>query len=91
MDARRVGDVADDLVGVEIDDGDVRPVRDVQPPRRAVDREVVPAAFAADLDLADDVIAGRRGGERGGGGEGVETGVERSSHVVLLNAYGSEL
>src|SRR6185295_14295015 len=59
--ARRVGNVADHLVGVEIDDDDVRRVRYVEPPRGAVDGQVVPAALAADLDLADDVVTGRRG------------------------------
>src|SRR5262249_57524604 len=54
--AGRVGNVADHLVGVQIDHHDVGGVRDVEPPRGAVDREIVPAAIAADRNVAQDVI-----------------------------------
>jgi hypothetical protein len=79
VDAGRVRDVADDLVGFEIDDRDVAGVRDVQPVRGAVDGQVVPAALAADRDLADDVVAGRGDADGGAEDEATERGEERSS------------
>ena len=57
--ARRVRNIADDLVRLEVDNHDVRRVRHIQSPGGAVDRQVVPAAFAADLDVPGDVISGR--------------------------------
>ena len=59
VNARRIGDVADHFARVDIDDDDVGRMRDIEPARRAVDGQIVPAAFAADLDLAEEVITGR--------------------------------
>src|SRR5262249_46354678 len=84
VDARRVGNVADDLVRIQIDDDDVRSVRDVEPSRGAVDREVVPAAFAADLDVAEDVITGGGGERQRDRHERTERREDQSSHRTLL-------
>ena len=59
VDAGRVGDLADDLLGVEVDDDDAGAPRDVEPPVRGVHFEEVPAPLAADLDLVDLLVAGR--------------------------------
>ena len=58
MNAGCVGNVANDLVRVQVDNDNVRRVRDVEPARGAVDGEIVPAAFTAEFHLADDVITG---------------------------------
>ena len=84
MDARRVGNVADHLVRVEIDDDDVGRVRDIQAPGGGVGREVVPAAFATDLDIADDVIASRRGERRSDGCESTSRCEHQTSHMTPL-------
>src|SRR5262249_48667398 len=63
VNARRIRNVANDLVRVDVHDDDMRGVGDVESARGAVDGEGVPAAFAAKFDRADDVIAG--GGGRG--------------------------
>ncbi len=54
--AGRVGNVADDLVGLRVDYDDVRRVADIQPMRRGVDRQIVPSAFAADRNLLGKMI-----------------------------------
>src|SRR6185436_1633125 len=61
VNARGIRNVADDRVLVDVDDDDVGGVGDVEPPRRRVHRQVVPAAFSADFDLVQDVVTGRRG------------------------------
>ena len=51
MDARCVGDLADDLLAVEIDDNDVGAPRDEELAVSGVNFEEVPPPFAADRDL----------------------------------------
>src|SRR6266481_9591905 len=65
MDALSVGDVADDGVGVRIENHRVSATRDVNTAGFAVYVEVVPTTLAADRDGFDDVIAARAGRRRG--------------------------
>ena len=65
----RVGQLADDLLLVEVDDDHAVAPRDVEPSRVGVDREVIPAALAADGDLVD-LRRGPVGPGLGGRGEG---------------------
>src|SRR5262249_56292417 len=53
VDPGRVGQLADDGLRPQVEHDDPVPPRDVQPTRVGVDREVVPAALAADGDLVD--------------------------------------
>ena len=55
----RIGDVANNLIGIEVDHHHMGCVGHVEPPRGAIDGEIIPAAFATDFDLAGHVIAGR--------------------------------
>jgi hypothetical protein len=63
--ARRVRDVADHRPGIGVDHHHVRAVRNEQTARGRVEGEIVPAAVAAELDRADQPVAGRCGGSRG--------------------------
>ena len=58
VDARRIGNVADDLARVEVDHRDVGRMGDVETTRGAIDRQVVPSAFATDFDFAERVVTG---------------------------------
>ena len=65
MDALGVGDVANNGVGIRIENDDVRAARDVDAAGVTIHEDVVPAAVAADRDSLDDMIAagaGRRSG-----------------------------
>jgi hypothetical protein len=75
VEARAVGalpdrESSDDFASIGIGDGHdlVGGVRDVDAAGGAVDGEIVPATFTADVDLASHVIPGRRR-KRGGGQE----------------------
>ena len=61
MDALGVRNIPDDLTRIDVDNSDVGRMRYIESMRCAIDCEIVPSAFAADLDLAEDVVAGRRG------------------------------
>src|SRR5260370_41842247 len=58
MDALSVWDVADDGVGIRIENHGVSAARDVYAAGVTVHVDIVPATFAADGDGLDDVIAG---------------------------------
>src|SRR5260370_39429545 len=58
MDALSVWDVADDGVGIRIENHGVSAARDVDAAGVTVHVDIVPATFAADGDGLDDVIAG---------------------------------
>ena len=58
MDAIGVGNVSDDSTRVGIDNHHVRAARDVNTPRFAIDSQIIPAAFAANLVSLGDVITG---------------------------------
>src|SRR6266849_4459246 len=65
MDALGVGDVADDGVGVRIENHYVRAARDVDAASVTVHVDVIPAALATERDGLDDVIAGTSGSRCG--------------------------
>ena len=67
MDALGVGNIADDLTRIDVDNSDVGRMGDIESMRCTIDCEIVPSAFAADLDVAEDVVAGRRGHRKHGG------------------------
>ena len=69
VNAWRIGDIADDLAGVDIDDDDMGRVGNVEAARGRVDGEVVPPALAADFDFAEKVVTGR-GSEQDGSSDG---------------------
>ncbi len=54
--AVQAGDVAHHLAGVGIDHFHRRAVRNVQPAIGAIHSDVVPAAFAADIDLGENLV-----------------------------------
>ena len=58
MDARRVGDRADNFASVGVDDFDLSGMRNVEAARRAVDVDVIPAAGASNRIAADNLVAG---------------------------------
>ena len=74
--AERVGNQADDLAGIDVDDFDAIAVRDVRAARRGVDGDVVPSAGPADGDVPRDMP----GGEGGGGDGEREESDERAFH-----------
>jgi hypothetical protein len=59
VDSREIPHVPHGLAAVGVDHGDFRGVRDVEPPRRGVDGEIVPSPLASELDLLDDAVPGR--------------------------------
>ena len=62
-----IGNFAGDFSGVHVEHDDFRAARNEQAARGGIEREVVPAAFAAERDLFQQMIAGRAGaGLRGG-------------------------
>ncbi len=63
MYARRVGDVADHLVRIDIDHNDVGSMRYIQAARRAVDGKVIPPPVAPHFNLSNDVVV--RSGQGG--------------------------
>src|ERR1019366_3189073 len=67
MHARRVGNVACNFVGIEVDHHDMGGMRHVQTACRAVDRKIIPAAVTADFYLSDDVVV--RSGQGCGRGQ----------------------
>src|SRR5467141_877671 len=69
MDALGVGDVANNGVGVRIENDDVRAARDVDAAGVTINENVIPAAVAADRDGLDDVIAAGAGRRSGGARE----------------------
>ena len=56
MDTGSVGDVADHLASLRIDDDDMGPMAHIQAMRGRVDREIVPPPIAADRDLFREVV-----------------------------------
>src|SRR5262245_12765189 len=54
------GNLADDFVFVHINHYHLGRVRDVEPARRAIHREIIPAAGAADRDFLNHLMASRR-------------------------------
>jgi hypothetical protein len=54
-----------DFAGVHVHHFDARAVRDIKPPGGAIHGAIIPTARAADLDLVENLVAGR--GERRGG------------------------
>ena len=58
MNPLQVGDGFDLGAGIDIDDLDGVAVRDVEEARLDVQRHIVPAAFSADDDFFEKVIAG---------------------------------
>ena len=60
MHSWRVGNVAHGLTRIDIEHNHVRGARDVQPASIRVKREVVPAAFAAELVGLNQVVIGGR-------------------------------
>ena len=81
MHAERVGNQADDLAGIDVDDFDAIAVRDVRAARDGVDGDVVPTAGAADGDVTRDVPRG----ERGGGDGEREQSEERAFHGATVS------
>ena len=67
MDARRIGDFADDAVGLGVDNDDLGRMADVEPVLRRIDGEVVPAAVAADGDFMEETVGSGRVSAQGGG------------------------
>lgn len=57
MDARRVRNRADDFAAVGIQNFDLGSVRDIEPARRTIYRDVIKAAGAAYRIATDDLIA----------------------------------
>jgi hypothetical protein len=80
VDAGRVGNIAHDFARVQIGDDHMGIVGDVQTPGAAVDGHVVPAALAADLDFAEDVISG---GRRENDRHGDQQEHQQFSHLLL--------
>ena len=58
MDAQCVWDIADDLIRIEVYDHDMGTSGYVQTPGRAINREIIPAAFTADFEPFDYVVSG---------------------------------
>src|SRR6266851_3665222 len=65
MDAGSICDRADEFATVRVQNFDLSRMRNVEPPRRTVDRDVIKAAGAANRVMARDLIAGRALKEQG--------------------------
>ncbi len=57
---------ADDLPLIDVHDNDAVGAREKEPPARGVHREIIPAALAADLDRAEQMVARLRLGSAAG-------------------------
>jgi hypothetical protein len=68
VDARSVGNIADNLSGIGVDDNGMSTVRHVKTTALTIDFEIVPAPFSSDFDLLNDVVTGcsAKHRERGG-------------------------
>jgi hypothetical protein len=58
MDTRRIGDIAHDLAGVEVDDHDVGATGNVETAGGSVRGKIIPTALATDLQSFDDIVIG---------------------------------
>ena len=89
MDARRVGDFADDRIFIQIDNDNFRRVRKVETARSRIDRQNIPAAFASNRYLCYEVVRFvRRAPSRKSGQGNSQLCIEKSN--ALLNFALSE-
>ena len=56
VDALGVGDLAGNRIFCQVDDDDLRRVRDIEPVRCRIDGEIIPTAFAADRNFFHELI-----------------------------------
>src|SRR4051812_42550303 len=93
MHSRGIGNLSHDLESIKIHDHDFGSVRNIEAAGGAIDGEIVPAAFAADLQLVGDVIAvgGRAGCEETQQQKRTKIGHGGSSLVLQEVASGSSL
>jgi len=59
MNTRRVGDRADELSAVRVEDFDLGCVRNIEPSRRTVDRDAIRTTDAANRLMARDLVTAR--------------------------------